>query len=128
MLEYCEAGDLRGEFEAAALAAAKRVDAAGSESNGIVKAFGLSRTRFYTSSILLALRFLHEHGFIHRSLTLENVLLGSDGHVKVAGFMTAAEGVRGPYATTRTFCGGGTDFFMAPEVGSSPFLSFSHSS
>ena len=62
----------------------------------------------------MALRFLHENGFIHRSLQLENILLTCEGHIKVIDFTTSAEGIHDHYGLTRSFCG--TSEFPAPEV------------
>jgi len=60
------------------------------------------------------LKFLHENGFIHRDLKLENILLTSDGHIKVIDFITSAEGISDHYGSTTNFCG--TPEFIAPEV------------
>jgi serine/threonine protein kinase len=70
-------------------------------------------SRFYAAEILLAVRFLHENKIVHRTLSLENVLLTSDGHVKLTGYRFSKEGIGGG-STTTTFCG--IPHFMAPEV------------
>ena len=62
----------------------------------------------------MALRFLHENGFVHRSLQLDNILLTSDGHIKLIDFITSAGGIHDRYGLTKSFCG--TLDFMAPEV------------
>ena len=62
----------------------------------------------------MALKFLHENGFIHRSLQLDNILLTAEGHIKVIDFITSAEGIYDHYGVTTSFCG--TTEFMAPEV------------
>lgn len=42
--------------------------------------------RFYASELVSALEFLHFHGIIYRDLKTENVLLHSDGHIRLTDF------------------------------------------
>lgn len=43
-------------------------------------------TRFYIAEIILAIESVHDHGFIHRDIKPDNILIDSDGHVKLSDF------------------------------------------
>ncbi|KAG8913143.1 Serine/threonine kinase [Tulasnella sp. 408] len=77
------------------------------------KQFSLRQAKFYAQEVLLAVKYLHSQGIIHRNVTLKNTLLTLDGHVKVAGYcLCKYEMWYG--CTTEGFCG--TPEFMAPEI------------
>ncbi|KAF9019658.1 kinase-like protein, partial [Hymenopellis radicata] len=64
---------------------------------------------FYLCEILIALVFLHELKIMYRDLKTENILIGRDGHIKLADF---------GLANRRTFSKSlvGTPDYIAPEI------------
>ncbi|KAI4798257.1 hypothetical protein KUCAC02_022182, partial [Chaenocephalus aceratus] len=68
---------------------------------------------FYSACVVLGLQFLHDHKIVYRDLKLDNLLLDTQGFVKIADFGLCKEGM-GLGTVTSTFCG--TPEFLAPEV------------
>nr|GLL39036.1 mitogen-activated protein kinase kinase kinase NPK1-like isoform X1 [Ipomoea trifida] len=69
--------------------------------------------RGYTKALLRGLRFIHETGYVHCDVKLENILLGEDGRIRIADFGLAKR------------CGEGESFgwdlrgtpmYMSPEM------------
>lgn len=70
--------------------------------------------RFYAAELVCALDFLHEHGIIYRDMKPENVLLDSQGHVKLGDFGLAKDNIWDAVSGAKSICG--TPEYMAPEV------------
>jgi cGMP-dependent protein kinase len=66
--------------------------------------------RFYAGSLTLALAHIHTHEMIYRDLKPENVLLDTQGYVKLCDFGFAKK------VTDRTYTRCGTPDYTAPEM------------
>ncbi|CAL8352814.1 unnamed protein product [Lota lota] len=75
--------------------------------------FTEEQARFYFRDVLLGIEYLHYQKIIHRDIKPTNLLLGEDGHVKVADF-----GVSNVFegSDARLSSMAGTPAFMAPEM------------
>uniref|UniRef100_A0A3Q2D8L1 calcium/calmodulin-dependent protein kinase n=1 Tax=Cyprinodon variegatus TaxID=28743 RepID=A0A3Q2D8L1_CYPVA len=71
------------------------------------------QARFYFRDVVLGIEYLHYHKIIHRDIKPSNLLLGDDGHVKIADFGISNE-FEGPDALLSGTAG--TPAFMAPEM------------
>jgi protein kinase A len=72
----------------------------------------LNHARFYIAQIVLCFEYLHNKHLIFRDLKPENVLIASNGYIKLAdfGFIKKVN----PAERTYTFCG--TPEYIAPEI------------
>lgn len=75
--------------------------------------FSAKRAKFYACEVLLALKYFHDNGIVYRDLKLDNILLTTKGHIKIADYGLCKEEMWHE-KTTGTFCG--TPEFMAPEI------------
>ncbi|XP_038549575.1 calcium/calmodulin-dependent protein kinase kinase 1b [Micropterus salmoides] len=80
------------------------------------------QARFYFRDVVLGIEYLHYHKIIHRDIKPSNLLLGEDGHVKIADF-----GVSNEFEGTDALLSStaGTPAFMAPEMMTEHEQSFS---
>ena len=53
------------------------------------QSFPLEWCKIYTAEVALALSHVHDLGYIYRDLKTENVLIATDGHIKLGDFGTA---------------------------------------
>uniref|UniRef100_A0A2K6GF69 calcium/calmodulin-dependent protein kinase n=1 Tax=Propithecus coquereli TaxID=379532 RepID=A0A2K6GF69_PROCO len=86
------------------------------------KPFPEEQARLYLRDIILGLEYLHCQKIVHRDIKPSNLLLGDDGHVKIADFGVSNqfEGNDAQLSSTA-----GTPAFMAPEAISESGQSFS---
>ena len=74
--------------------------------------FGEERSRLYAAEIALGLGHIHDLDIIYRDLKPENLLLDSEGHIKITDFGLSKMNVTDD--TVKSFCG--TPEYLAPEV------------
>ncbi|XP_059187721.1 calcium/calmodulin-dependent protein kinase kinase 1b [Centropristis striata] len=84
--------------------------------------FTEEQARFHFRDVVLGIEYLHYHKIIHRDIKPSNLLLGDDGHVKLADF-----GVSNEFEGTDALLSStaGTPAFMAPEMMTEQEQSFS---
>jgi len=75
-------------------------------------AFSEKELRVLMAELTLALEHMHEQGFIHRDVKVENVMLDSKGHVKLIDFGLACELTNDVMPLSPT----GSIIYMAPEL------------
>ncbi|KAF7232445.1 hypothetical protein EG68_07881 [Paragonimus skrjabini miyazakii] len=69
-----------------------------------------SAARFYAAQVFMALEYLHCLSVLYRDLKLENIVLGSNGYVKLVDFGFAK------FVPRRTYTLCGTPEYIAPEM------------
>lgn len=72
--------------------------------------FSKEFTKFYTGQIVLVLQYLHEKNIVYRDLKPENLLISTNGYLKITDFGFAKE----LHEDTWTLCG--TPEYLAPEI------------
>jgi serine/threonine protein kinase len=76
--------------------------------------FSEERAKFYTAEIVLALEYLHKAGVVYRDVKPENILIDSEGHVRLTDFGLSKGGLEENNGMTESFCG--TTEYLAPEI------------
>eukprot|EP00937_MAST-01D_sp_MAST-1D-sp2_P000059 g59.t1 len=74
----------------------------------------LAQARVYAAELVLALEHLHGLGVAYRDIKPENMLLDGHGHLKLADFGLAKDGVTRAHQGANSLCG--TPEYLAPEV------------
>jgi len=98
ILDICLGGDLRYNLNHASK-----------------KRFKVPRARFYVAQLVLALEYLHKNQFLHRDIKPDNMLLDSEGNMKLTDMgLSKRMGEEDP----DTCCSStsGTHGYMAPEI------------
>ena len=71
------------------------------------------QARFYFVEICLGMQHLHKKKIIYRDIKPENILLDSDGHIRIADFGLSKQGMENK-DISYSFCG--SPEYMAPEM------------
>lgn len=94
LLEYCPGGELFFHLQKAGR-------------------FDEDRAKFYAAQMVLALGELHKHDVVYRDLKPENVLIDSEGYIKLTDFGLSKENIKDG-TSAHSFCG--TPEYLAPEI------------
>ncbi|XP_075999445.1 calcium/calmodulin-dependent protein kinase kinase 2 isoform X2 [Genypterus blacodes] len=86
------------------------------------KPFGEDQARFYFQDLLRGIEYLHYQRIIHRDVKPSNLLVGEDGHIKIADFGVSNQFEGADALLTSTV---GTPAFLAPEALSETRKNFS---
>nr|XP_046230841.1 calcium/calmodulin-dependent protein kinase kinase 2 isoform X1 [Scatophagus argus] len=86
------------------------------------KPFSEDQSRFYFQDLLRGIEYLHYQKIIHRDIKPSNLLVGEDGHVKIADFGVSNQFEGADALLTSTV---GTPAFLAPEALSETRKNFS---
>lgn len=123
LLEFVAGGELWGLLydESSPLVDNGGDDAAGADLSDDLKPIGMREdaARFYAACVVEVLNYLHSRGVAYRDLKPENVLINSDGYIKVTDFgfsksipFTTSGGKLSPQS--HTFLG--SPEYLAPEI------------
>jgi serine/threonine protein kinase len=76
-----------------------------------IKVFTEEETKFFISSIIIGLEYMHNNGVIHRDIKPENLLLDGNGYLRITDL-----GISRVWAPDNAHDTSGTPGYMAPEV------------
>ena len=93
ILDYCSLGDLSKQIE-----------------DGL---FEEDEAKFYIAELILAIEYLHKNNIIYRDLKPNNILIDSDGHIKLTDFGLAKENVNNDIPNKTMV---GTLEYLTPEM------------
>jgi serine/threonine protein kinase len=101
----------------------------GGDCYGLLQQYGFleeSMARWFCAETVLGLEYLHAYGITHRDLKPQNMLIGADGHMKLADFGLSAEQNDSDSSANDSSAkqrqrkpaksGVGTPDFLAPEI------------
>ena len=94
ILDYCSKGDLAMHLEQRHV-------------------FSENESKFFIAELILAIEYLHSKDIIYRDLKPANILISQDGHIKLADFGLAKEGINRS-KNALSFCG--SPAYLAPEM------------
>ena len=80
--------------------------------------FEMSACRFYAANVIMAFRHLHKKGIAYRDLKPENLLIDSEGYVKMIdfGFAKRLPFTKNGVKQDKTYTLCGTPEYLAPEI------------
>jgi len=81
--------------------------------NRITNGFSEDESRILLAEIFLGLEFLHQQNYIHCDIKIENVMIDSNGHVKIVDFGLAT---RLEASQVQPMSSVGSLIYMAPEL------------
>ena len=101
VMEFCQGGSLLSYIKLLHM-------------NKSIQAHSEQIIRLWAAEIIIALEHLHQLGIVYRDLKPENVLVTSDGHIKIADFGLSKW--QGQSAEDLTYTSCGTPEYVAPEI------------
>ena len=81
---------------------------------GVKEIFEEDEARFFIAEVLLAIEYIHSLNVVYRDLKPENILVCGDGHIKLADFGLAKEGLTKGNSKAKSFCG--SPAYLPPEM------------